>query len=70
MLLESAPGRLLSLSPVDLAIIILYFVAVIGIGFYLKRFTNTGEEFFMAGREMTAWVAGLSFLRPIWDRSN
>ncbi|HXS96658.1 MAG TPA: sodium:solute symporter family protein [Candidatus Limnocylindrales bacterium] len=57
-----APERMLSLSPVDLAVIILYFVAVIGIGFYLKRFTKTGEDFFLAGREMTAWIAGLSFL--------
>jgi len=54
--------RLLSLSPVDLAIIILYFAAVLAIGFYLKRYTKTGEDFFLAGREMTAWVAGLSFL--------
>ena len=52
----------LSLSPVDLIIILLYFLAVLGLGFYLKRFTHTGEEFFMAGREMTAWVAGLSFI--------
>ncbi|MFL6353271.1 MAG: sodium:solute symporter family protein [Bryobacteraceae bacterium] len=35
---------------------------VLGIGFYLKRFTNTGEDFFLAGRDMTAWVAGLSFV--------
>jgi SSS family solute:Na+ symporter len=54
--------RLLSLSSVDLAIIVLYFVAVIAIGFYLKRYTKTGEDFFLAGREMTAWIAGLSFL--------
>ena len=60
--LQSTPSRLLSLSGVDLAIIILYFVAVIAIGFYLKRYTQTGEDFFLAGREMTAWVAGLSFL--------
>ena len=58
----AAPARLLSLSPVDLAIIILYFAAVLAIGFYLKRYTQTGEDFFLAGREMTAWVAGLSFL--------
>jgi solute:Na+ symporter, SSS family len=32
------------------------------IGFYLKRFANTGEDFFLAGREMTAWVAGLAFV--------
>jgi SSS family solute:Na+ symporter len=55
-------SKLLSLSGVDLAIIILYFVAVLGIGFYLKKFTKTGEDFFLAGREMTAWIAGLSFL--------
>ena len=55
-------ARLLTLSGVDLAIIIIYFVAVLGIGFYLKRFTKTGEDFFLAGREMTAWIAGLSFL--------
>ena len=35
---------------------------VLGIGFYLKRYTNTGEDFFLAGRDMTAWVAGLSFV--------
>jgi SSS family solute:Na+ symporter len=52
----------MSLSTVDLVIIALYFVAVIGIGFYLKRYTKTGEDFFLAGREMTAWIAGLSFL--------
>src|ERR1700721_2995593 len=54
--------RIISLSPVDLAIIAIYFVTVLGIGFYLKRFATTGEDFFLAGREMTAWVAGLSFL--------
>ena len=57
-----ATSRLLSLAPVDLAIIVIYFIAVLGIGFYLKRYTDTGEDFFLAGREMTAWIAGLSFL--------
>ena len=33
-----------------------------GLGLYLRKFANTGEEFFMAGREMTAWIAGLSFI--------
>jgi SSS family solute:Na+ symporter len=62
ILFDSGSPRLLSLSTVDLAIIALYFAAVLGIGFYLKRYTTTGEDFFLAGREMTAWVAGLSFL--------
>jgi hypothetical protein len=34
--------------------------------------TKTGEEFFLAGREMTAWIAGLSFLAALgmlWRRA-
>ena len=58
----STPGKLLSLSPVDLVIIALYFAMVLGIGFYLKRFTKTGEDFFLAGRDMSSWIAGLSFV--------
>ena len=50
------------LSPLDIAVIAIYFVMVIWIGFYLKSKANTSEEFFMAGREMTAWIAGLSFV--------
>src|ERR1039458_1282031 len=54
--------RIISLSFSDLLIIVLYFVMVLGIGIYLKSYANTSSDFFMAGREMTAWVAGLSFL--------
>jgi solute:Na+ symporter, SSS family len=54
--------KLLSLGTVDLFIIGLYFVMVLGIGLYLKSFTKTGEDFFLAGRDMSAWVAGLSFV--------
>jgi SSS family solute:Na+ symporter len=61
LLLLGAPS-LAHLSALDLAVIALYFVMVIWIGFYLKSRANTSEEFFMAGREMTAWIAGLSFV--------
>jgi SSS family solute:Na+ symporter len=54
--------RLVHLSNIDRVIIIFYFAMVLAIGFYLKEQANTGEDFFMAGREMTAWIAGLSFL--------
>jgi SSS family solute:Na+ symporter len=54
--------RLVHLSVVDLVIVVFYFVLVLAIGFYLKGRANTGEDFFLAGREMTAWIAGLSFL--------
>src|SRR5689334_391025 len=63
LLLAAAPAnKLVSLGAVDLAIIALYFVMVLGIGLYLKRYTATGEDFFLAGREMTAWIAGLAFI--------
>ena len=56
------PERLVHLAPVDYAVIVFYFGLVLAIGFYLRGRASTGEDFFMAGREMTAWVAGLSFL--------
>src|SRR3974390_1223440 len=61
-LVAAASQSLLTLSPIDYVIISIYFVVVVGIGFYLKRYASTGEDFFMAGRKMTAWIAGLSFI--------
>jgi SSS family solute:Na+ symporter len=55
-------GQLTHLAPVDILILVLYFAVVIFIGFYVKGSTNTSEEFFLAGREMSAWIAGLSFV--------
>src|SRR2546425_4765371 len=62
LMVPSSPTTLVHLSGVDLAIIVFYFALVLAIGFYLKERANTGEDYFMAGREMTAWIAGLSFL--------
>src|SRR5271166_5806664 len=50
------------LRSLDVVVICLYFGMVLWIGFYLKRRANTSLDFFMAGREMTAWIAGLSFV--------
>ncbi len=58
----TAGSKIMSLRPVDLAIIVIYFVSVLGIGFYLKKFAMTGEDFFVAGRGMSSWVAGLAFI--------
>ena len=57
-----AASPLARLSPLDIVVIAVYFAMVLWIGFYLKGRSNTSEEFFMAGREMTAWIAGLSFV--------
>ena len=55
-------STLVHLSYVDLIIVVFYFALVLAIGMYLKGRANTSEDFFLAGREMTAWIAGLSFL--------
>ena len=62
LLAAAVPAHLVHLSAIDIVIVVFYFVLVLSIGWYLKGQANTGEDFFMAGREMTAWVAGLSFL--------
>jgi SSS family solute:Na+ symporter len=61
-LLALSAEPLAHLRPLDIAVIAIYFGMVVWIGFYLKGKSNTSEEFFMAGREMTAWIAGLSFV--------
>ncbi len=55
-------AQLTHLAPVDIVVLVLYFALVVFIGFYVKGSTNTSEEFFLAGREMSAWIAGLSFV--------
>jgi len=47
---------------VDWVIILFYFAFIIGMGFYLKKYTKSEEDFFLAGRRNSAWVAGLAFL--------
>src|SRR3990167_2035711 len=52
----------IGLSIVDWIIILIYFAFVLGIGWYLRKFTTTKEDFFLAGRKNSSWVAGLAFL--------
>ena len=47
---------------IDYAILLIYFVSVLGIGFALKRYTRSSTDFFLSGRSIPAWVAGLAFL--------
>ncbi|MGC4122743.1 MAG: sodium:solute symporter family protein [Myxococcales bacterium] len=54
--------NVVTLTVVDWLIIVFYFVFIVGIGLYLRRFTKSGEDFFLAGRRNSSWVAGLAFL--------
>ena len=52
----------IQLGGIDYLILIVYFLFVIGIGWALKRYTKTSEDFFLSGRSIPAWIAGLAFL--------
>jgi SSS family solute:Na+ symporter len=52
----------ITLAWIDWLIIVLYFAFIVGIGLYLRRYTRTGDDFFLAGRRNSSWVAGLAFL--------
>ncbi len=58
----ASSSSIVSLGWGDMLIIVLYFALVLGIGYYLVNFTKTGEDFFLAGRKMTSWIAGLAFI--------
>jgi SSS family solute:Na+ symporter len=47
---------------IDYAIMSVYFVFVLGIGWVLRRYIKDAKGFLEAGRMMPAWVAGLAFI--------
>jgi len=51
-----------NLSTIDWLIMLVYFAFVLGIGFALKRYMRTSNDFFLAGRSIPAWVCGLAFI--------
>jgi solute:Na+ symporter, SSS family len=51
-----------ALAGVDYAILAVYFVFVIAVGWLVRRSVRTSKDFFEAGRRTPAWVAGLAFV--------
>lgn len=47
---------------IDYAVLIIYSVFVLGIGFALKRNVKNSADFFIAGRRIPGWITGLAFL--------
>jgi solute:Na+ symporter, SSS family len=52
----------ISLTFFDWAIMFVYFAFIAWIGFYLKKFTKTDDDFFLAGRRNSMWVCGIAFM--------
>src|SRR4051812_13008957 len=52
----------LDVSTLDYAILVIYFVVVLGIGFVARLFIKTDVDFFLSGRSLPAWITGLAFI--------
>jgi solute:Na+ symporter, SSS family len=49
-------------STIDYAILGIYFVVVLGIGFVARLAIKTDLDFFLSGRSLPAWITGLAFI--------
>lgn len=56
------------LSPIDIAIILVYFVAMIGIGVaVMKRASKGIDSYFLAANKLPWWILGVSNASAMWD---
>jgi solute:Na+ symporter, SSS family len=51
-----------NLSAIDYAVMAVYFVAVLGVGWVLRRMMRSSTDFFLSGRSLSAWVTGIAFI--------
>ena len=58
--MEETP--LVRLAGIDYLLMAVYFAAVLGVGWALRRRMTTSGEFLIAGRSLPAWVTGLAFI--------
>src|SRR6476659_9971976 len=52
----------LNLGWLDYVLVAIYFVFVLGIGFFARSQISTSLDFFLSGRRLPAWVTGLAFI--------
>ena len=50
------------LTGVDYAVMAIYFAAVLGVGWVLRRVMRTSTDFFLSGRSLPAWITGIAFI--------
>jgi solute:Na+ symporter, SSS family len=51
-----------NLAPIDYAVMAMYFIAVLGVGWVLRRMMRSSTDFFLSGRSLSAWVTGIAFI--------
>jgi SSS family solute:Na+ symporter len=50
------------LSPIDLALVLVYLLGVTGLGLWASRGIRTSRDFFLAGKSLPWWAAGMSLV--------
>ena len=61
VILAAARVRL-DTNALDYAILAIYFVVVLGVGFVARRYVKTSLDYFLSGRSLPAWITGLAFV--------
>ena len=56
------PNPVTQLAPIDYAVMAVYFAAVLGVGWGLRRVMRTSTDFFLSGRSLPPWITGLAFI--------
>ncbi|MCA9419193.1 MAG: sodium:solute symporter family protein, partial [Candidatus Omnitrophica bacterium] len=49
-------------TPIDLTVIIVYFLGILAFGSYFARYTKTTTDFFFAGQRFAWWLVAFSFI--------
>src|ERR671918_1807306 len=57
-----ASNPVTALAPIDYAVMAVYFAAVLGVGWALRRMMRSSTDFFLSGRSLSAWVTGIAFI--------
>jgi SSS family solute:Na+ symporter len=52
----------MNLGPLDFGIIIAYFVAVLGVGYWLKGKMKSSSDFLLSHRNFSHWITGIAFM--------
>jgi solute:Na+ symporter, SSS family len=56
------PTPVTRLASIDYAVMAVYFAAVLGVGWGLRRVMRTSTDFFLSGRSLSPWITGLAFI--------
>jgi SSS family solute:Na+ symporter len=52
----------IQLSALDISLVVIYLIGITGLGLWVSRGVNTSYEFFLSGRSLPFWVAGMSLV--------